>query len=98
MDIAIRSSPLSRRVSIADARNHLTRLLREIERGETIELTRHGRPVAALVSISELRRLREGRPDFWTALETFRESHDLEGLAECLDDLRDTDPGREVEL
>ena len=36
-------------VSIRDAKNHLTELAREVEAGETIVVTRNGRPVFDLV-------------------------------------------------
>jgi prevent-host-death family protein len=35
-------------VSTAEARNRLTELIRAVEDGETITITRHGRPVAQL--------------------------------------------------
>jgi prevent-host-death family protein len=36
-------------VSIRDAKNRLTELAREVEAGETITVTRHGKPVFDLV-------------------------------------------------
>lgn len=36
-------------VGVYEAKTHLTRLLEEAERGETITITRHGREVARLV-------------------------------------------------
>ena len=92
---------MSRRVSIADARNQLTRLLREVEQGEVVQVTRHGRPVAALIPIAEYRRLREGQPSLASAAAAFREKVGREGLKAidgALEDLRDRGPGREVEL
>ena len=35
-------------VSIADAKNHLPRLIRAVEAGERIVITRNGKPVAQL--------------------------------------------------
>ena len=37
-------------VSIAEAKNTLTRLIHEAERGEAIHITRHGKSVAVLLS------------------------------------------------
>ena len=37
-------------VSIAEAKNALTHLIHETERGEVIHITRHGKPVAVLLS------------------------------------------------
>lgn len=39
-----------------EARNQLPKLLEAAERGETTVITKHGKPVAALVPIGELRR------------------------------------------
>ncbi len=38
-----------REIQASEAKTHLPRLLDEIERGETIVITRHGRPIARLV-------------------------------------------------
>jgi len=37
-------------VSVYDAKTHLSRLLDAVEAGEEVIITRHGRPVARLVS------------------------------------------------
>jgi prevent-host-death family protein len=90
-----------RRVSIAEARDHLTRLLRGVERGESIELTRRNTPVAAIVPMSDYARLRRDRKSFWTAVTVFRagmKPAELADLEEALEGLRDRSPGREVDL
>ena len=38
-----------REVQASEAKTHLLRLLGEVERGETIVITRHGRPIARIV-------------------------------------------------
>ena len=38
-----------REVQASEAKTHLPRLLDEVERGETIVITRHGRPIARIV-------------------------------------------------
>jgi prevent-host-death family protein len=59
-------------VGVYDAKTQLPRLLDEVQRGETITITRHGRPVARLVPVSgekgnteetiaSIRRMREGQ-------------------------------------
>jgi prevent-host-death family protein len=47
-----------RSVQSADAKTHLSSLLDEVERGETIVITRHGKPVARLVPEADNRRAR----------------------------------------
>jgi prevent-host-death family protein len=36
-------------IQASEAKTHLPRLLDEVERGETLVITRHGRPIARLV-------------------------------------------------
>ena len=45
-----------RSVGAFEAKTHLSRLLDEVEKGETITITRHGNPVARLVPTSDARR------------------------------------------
>ena len=59
--------------SIAQARDQLSRVVREAERGEPVELTRRGRPVAVVVAIDRYRRLRGERRDFWDAYQGWLE-------------------------
>ncbi len=64
-----------REVQASEAKTHLPRLLDEVERGETIVITRHGRPIARIVpevsrrqaeiakAVEELRALRRSIAD-----------------------------------
>jgi prevent-host-death family protein len=84
--------------SIAQARDRLPGIVHEVERGAPVELTRRGRPVAVIVSLRQFQRLASNRPDFWTELERFRASVELEQLAiepELFEGVRDTSPGRD---
>jgi prevent-host-death family protein len=48
-------------ISIADAKNRLPELIRAVENGKTIVITRHGKPVAQLTAAPpERRRVRLG--------------------------------------
>jgi prevent-host-death family protein len=90
---------MGRKVSIAEARNHLTTLIHEVERGKKVELTRRGKRVAVLVSSDEYDRLRSARlmPD--QALQAWRARlpADFEGFSdEEVRSWRDPSPGREV--
>ncbi len=56
---------MTRTVSAAEAKTHFSNHLRASERGESIVITRHGKPVAALVparDLPELERLRAAGP------------------------------------
>jgi prevent-host-death family protein len=53
-------------ISVAEAKTALSECLRQVETGDPIIITRHGKPVAALVSahdIEHLRRLRKAGPE-----------------------------------
>jgi prevent-host-death family protein len=90
---------MSKRVSIADARDNLPALVRSVEQGQPVELTRRGKLVAVLVSSQDYEKLTNGPPDLWAAIQKFRSEHDLAELnaEEVFENLRDRTPGREVE-
>jgi prevent-host-death family protein len=76
---------MSRKYSITEARASLPAIIDQAEAGQTIELTRRGKPVAAVVSVRELARLRGAAGGtFVAAYRRFLEKHDLEkeGLEE----------------
>lgn len=91
---------MSKQYSIAEARDHLPAILRDVERGSTVEVTRRGRPVAVILSMQDYRRLSSSKKTFSQAFEEFRRSADLEKLdigPEYFDALRDKSPGRDFE-
>jgi len=56
---------MSKNVSIAEAKAHLSVCIRQVEQGDPILITRHGKPVAALVpaaAMEHLERLRKAGP------------------------------------
>lgn len=91
---------MTKRYSIAEAKNQLSRVVHEAEAELAVELTRRGRPVAVVISIEEYQRLanRPRRP-LWEAIQAFRESHDMasEDLASVFDDVRSRDVGRDFQ-
>ncbi|MBS3933411.1 MAG: type II toxin-antitoxin system Phd/YefM family antitoxin [Truepera sp.] len=57
---------MSKTVSIAEAKKQLSSWVRDVEHGETVMITRRGKPVAALVStdnLKQLMRLRAAGPE-----------------------------------
>jgi prevent-host-death family protein len=64
-------------VGVYDAKTNLPRLLDEVEAGETVVITRHGKPIAKLV------RLEEPKPDVAetiAAIKASRKGRSLGGL------------------
>ena len=87
-------------VSIADAKNTLTRLIHQAEQGEAVRITRRGKPVAVLLSEDEYERLKANAQEknFWQALQEWRAqaSFDWPELTpEEVGSWRDRSPGRE---
>jgi prevent-host-death family protein len=66
-----------KQIGVYQARTQLPRLLDEVERGETITITRHGRPVARLVPVSAPRCSVD---EAIAAIREFRKSNRLDGL------------------
>ena len=88
------------RYSIAEARDRLTQLVRDAEKGLSVELTRRGKPVAILVSLSEYEKLQSRGMSFWEAFEQFKSEVDLQEMGiepATFEGLRDQTQGREVD-
>ena len=85
-------------VSIADARNTLTKLIHRAESGEVVHITRRGTPVAVLVSELQYERLGvHAARDCWQVIEEWRSKAAFDGpdLAdEEVDGWRNRSPGR----
>ena len=90
-----------KRLSIAEARSSLPMLVKTVESGATVEITKRGRGVAIVLPIQEYQRL-SGKTgsSFLEALELFRvqvvETNALR--TGDFENLRDKDLGREIVL
>jgi len=71
-----------REIQASEAKTHLPQLLDEIERGETIIITRHGRAIARLVPENNFRR--SGQTEAVERLKAFRATMPQLPLAELL--------------
>ncbi|MBI2900516.1 MAG: type II toxin-antitoxin system prevent-host-death family antitoxin [Planctomycetes bacterium] len=92
---------MTRRCSVADARNRLPELLRKVEAGEAVAITRRGRPVAALVSLPSFRARSGERGAFSAAYRAWRATVDPRDLGfprGHVRRLRDRSRGRRVSL
>jgi prevent-host-death family protein len=90
-----------RQHSIAEARTHLPRLIREAESGDPIELTRRGESVAVLIGRKQYERLARRSRRFSEAWSEFTQEFDLKDLAIDTDEIfgvRDSNSGRDVVL
>jgi prevent-host-death family protein len=89
---------MEKQYSIAEARNHLPRIIHEVESGSPVELTRRGKVVAVILSVRDYRPAQAPKRDFWDAYQEWRRSVDLEELdlgPEYFEGLRDKSPGRD---
>ncbi len=93
---------MSKKHSIAEARNSLPSLVREAESGKAVELTRRGEPVAVLIGRRQYERLTSKYRSFSEAYRDFSGEFDLAELDIDPDELfagaRDDSHGREVDL
>lgn len=92
---------MTKRFSIAEARANLPTIVDQVESGQEIELTRRGKPVAAVVSLRELARLRGGRSGFADTYRRFLQTHSLREVGlddDVFDSARDRGHGRKVAL
>ena len=67
-----------KQVGVYEAKTQLPRLLEQVEKGDTVTITRHGRPVARLVPVGGPRRTPR---DAIEALLAFRANHTLGGTS-----------------
>jgi prevent-host-death family protein len=92
---------MAKRYSIAEARSNLPSIVDQVEAGQEIELTRRGKPVAVVVSLRELERLRGEREPFGEAYRRFLKTHELREMRadeSVFASARNRDPGRKVSL
>ena len=88
---------MAQKFSIAEARHNLAALVHDLEKKESIQLTRRGEPVAVLLSMRTYRRLTAPKANFREAYQAFRQTFPLSQLniqPEVFE--RDTSTGREV--
>ena len=93
---------MAKQQSIAQARNSLPSLVREVESGRAVELTRRGEPVAVLLGRRQYVRLTSRYRRFSEAYGNFTRDIKLDKLAidpdEVFGGVRDETRGREVDL
>ena len=92
---------MEERYTIADAKNKLPSIVHSVEAGRPVELTRHGRPVAVLLSIRDYQRMSRKRVAYWGAMNSWRKRMQGENVVftgEEFEGVRDKSPGREVDL
>ena len=91
---------MQKQISIAEAKSKLPSIIHTVEDGPAVQLTRHGKPVAVLLSVHEYERLSGKKEGFWRALTAFRKAVKEEGIQISNSDFevpKDRSAGREVE-
>ena len=87
--------------TIAEAKNKLPSIVHSVEKGSPVRLTRHGRPVAVLLSVSQYEKLSRGMAGYWEALKSFRnqmKEEEVQISDADFENLRDESQGREIDL
>lgn len=95
-------------IALYDAKNRLTDIVRQVENGTPVELTRHGKPVVAIVGIEQYRTMERQLRGFSTACNRYRAEWAQELSEEAAESennygdpfggIREGDEGRSVEL
>lgn len=101
MYIQVYIASMAKRYSIADARAHLPDIVDQAAAGQEIHLTRRGTPVAVVLSLRELARLRGEHAGFRDAYRRYLTMHppaEVGGDVEVFETTRDRGPGRKVAL
>ena len=94
-------SIVEKQYTIVDAKNKLPSLIHYVETGQTVKLTRYGKPVAVLLSIKDYKRLSRKREGYWRALTSLRNQLASEHIfsdSGDFENLRDPSSGREIEF
>lgn len=92
---------MEKQFSIAEAKSKLPSIIHSVENGPSVKLTRHGKPVAVLLSIREYEQLAKKKEGLWNALMHFRNilKQDVVKITDAdFEDLRDRSLGREREM
>lgn len=84
-------------VTIAEAKNHLPKLIHNSETHGVIPISRHGKVVAYLVSEKDFRKLTAGSNKFSEKLKNFRDRNILSSK-DIWKNIRSKETGREVSL
>jgi antitoxin Phd len=91
---------MTRKVSVAEAKNNLPSIIHEVEQGSKVEITRHGKSVVVVVATGDFARLSEKGKGLWKDLRKVRNIMASEGIVveeADFDPLRDTSDGRSFE-
>jgi prevent-host-death family protein len=86
-------------VNIAEAKSHFTKLVHRVEQGECVHLSRHGKPVAVLLSETDYQALIAKRIEPYEAMMAWRDRTDFGGdelSDEEIDGWRSREPERAV--
>ena len=92
---------MEKQYTIAEAKSNLPAIIHSVEDGPSVKLTRHGKPVAVLLSIREYEQLSKNRLGFWSALTKFRnilEKEDINITDADFTELRNTSTGRKSDI
>jgi prevent-host-death family protein len=86
--------------SIAQARDRFAQIIHDAENGKPVQIVRHGKPVAVVLSLGEYQRLTSDHIEFGVDLAKFRQKYQIQSLDiepdEVFNNVRDRSSSREV--
>jgi len=88
---------INKQYSISQVPNNWTDIMKRVEQGDSIQLTRNSQVIAMLIPAQDKPC---PKPNFWQALQKFRQQVDITDLydEDLFSNVRDHSPGREVLL
>ncbi len=92
---------MQKQYPISEAKNNLPAIIHGVENGSAIQLTRHGKPVAVILSTMQYQQLTKPRTNLWEDLASFRKSvapSDLLTENDVFSKVRDQSQGRDINL
>ncbi len=66
--------------SIAQARDRFAQIIHDVENGKPVQIVRHGKPVAVVLSLEEYQRLTSDQLEFGVNLAKFRQKYQIQKL------------------
>jgi antitoxin (DNA-binding transcriptional repressor) of toxin-antitoxin stability system len=88
---------INKQYSITQVPNYWTDIMKRVEQGDSIQLTRNSEVIAILMPVQDKP---SSKLNFWQALQKFRQQVDIADLydEDIFSDVRDHSPGRELLL
>ncbi len=90
-----------KKIPVVEAQNEFMSIIHDVENGPAVQLTRHGKPIAVLISARDYESLSNRGDKFKISLKVFRDRMKKDAIEITdadFEGLRDQSAGKEIEL